>query len=60
MLQEAIYFGRLQGWKKFILYSNRKLENALHLYRKYGFREIDIEENNPYGRGDIKMELNLS
>ena len=60
LLKEGIDFARSHSWRKLILYSNRKLENAIHLYRKYGFIEIAIEESNPYTRGDIKMELNLS
>ncbi|ULC58334.1 GNAT family N-acetyltransferase [Flaviramulus sp. BrNp1-15] len=42
---------------KLILYSNTKLENAIYIYRKYGFIEIPIEENSPYKRSNIKMEL---
>ncbi|SFZ91731.1 Predicted N-acyltransferase, GNAT family [Flaviramulus basaltis] len=42
---------------KLILYSNTKLENAIYIYRKYGFIEIPIQENSPYKRSDIKMEL---
>ena len=42
---------------KLILYSNTKLENAIYIYRKYGFIEIPVEENSPYKRSDIKMEL---
>lgn len=29
------------------------------MYRKFGFIEIPVEENSPYKRGNIKMELNL-
>jgi N-acetylglutamate synthase-like GNAT family acetyltransferase len=46
--------------KKIILYSNRKLENAIHLYLKYNFKEINLEENCPYDRANIKMKLCLS
>ena len=53
-------YAKSQGWQKLIIYSNRKLENAIYIYRKFGFKEIPIEENNPYARGDIKMELLLS
>ena len=41
------------------LYSNKQLENAIHLYLKYGFVEVDITEDNPYQRADIKMSLTL-
>lgn len=60
LIDHTIQFAKGSGWKKLIIYSNRKLENAIHLYRKYGFEEIPIEENNPYARGDIKMSLILS
>jgi GNAT superfamily N-acetyltransferase len=60
LMQHTLDFAKSRGWEKLIIYSNRKLENAIHIYKKYGFREIPIGENNPYARGDIKMELPLS
>lgn len=60
LMKFALDYAREQGWKKLIIYSNRKLENAIHIYRKFGFEEIPIEKNGPYSRGDIKMELLLS
>lgn len=60
LMKFALDYAREQGWKKLIIYSNRKLENAIHIYRKFGFEEIPIGENSPYSRGDIKMELILS
>ena len=41
--------------EKLILYSNRKLLSAIHLYEKYGFAEIPLEDG-VYERADIKME----
>ncbi|MEP6261745.1 MAG: GNAT family N-acetyltransferase [Gillisia sp.] len=60
LMEHTIQYARDQGWKKLIIYSNRKLENAIYIYKKYGFEEIPIEKNNPYSRGDIKMKLDLS
>jgi len=60
LMEHTINFAKQRNWEKLIIYSNRKLENAIYIYKKYGFIEIPIEENNPYSRGDIKMELNLS
>ncbi|HZJ36815.1 MAG TPA: GNAT family N-acetyltransferase [Gillisia sp.] len=60
LMEHTLKFAKEQGWKTLILYSNRKLENANYIYKKYGFEEIPIEENNPYSRGDIKMKLELS
>ncbi|PTX62842.1 acetyltransferase (GNAT) family protein [Kordia periserrulae] len=59
LVQFCLDFSRKKQLKKIILYSNRKLKNALYIYEKYGFQEIPIEQNNPYARGDIKMELVL-
>lgn len=59
LLQYCIDFATSQQFKKLLLYSNRKLENAIYIYEKYGFVEIPLEANNPYMRGDIKMELTL-
>jgi len=60
LMEYTLAYARNQHWKKLIIYSNRKLENAVYIYKKYGFKEIPIETNNPYARGDIKMELQLS
>ena len=45
--------------KKLILYSNTILGPAIHLYKKYGFVEVPLE-NAEYKRSNIKMELALS
>ena len=60
LLEYTLQYAKEKQWHKLIIYSTRKLENAIHLYKKYGFEEIPIEANSPYDRGDIKMELNLS
>jgi|TARA_B100002049_G_C16064560_1_gene369774 N-acetylglutamate synthase-like GNAT family acetyltransferase len=60
LMEHTLNFAKKQGWDHLIIFSNRKLENAIYIYKKYGFREIPIGENNPYSRGDIKMRLNLS
>ena len=59
LMTHAIEYAKQQDWKRLILYSNRKLQNAVYIYFKYGFEEIPIEQNNPYSRGDIKMVLDL-
>ncbi|WBL23465.1 GNAT family N-acetyltransferase [Zunongwangia sp. HRR-M8] len=60
LMKFTIEYAKRQAWETLIIYSSRKLENALHIYKKFGFTEIPIEENNPYARGDIKMKLQLS
>ena len=57
ILQYCIDFGKANGLKALMLYSNTKLENAIYLYRKYGFKELELEKNTPYKRSDIKMQL---
>lgn len=59
LLSFAVDYAKRNGWKQILLYSSTKLDTALHIYRKYGFREVVLEDNLPYARSDIKMELNL-
>jgi N-acetylglutamate synthase-like GNAT family acetyltransferase len=42
--------------KKLTLFSNTKLEAAIHVYRKYGFVEIPLPAEIHYVRSDIRME----
>lgn len=60
LLQYCIDFGKQQNLKGLLLYSSTKLENAIHLYRKYGFKEVDLEPDVIYKRSDIKMLLSYS
>jgi N-acetylglutamate synthase-like GNAT family acetyltransferase len=59
LLHHCIDFGKEQNIKALLLYSNTVLENAIYLYRKYGFRELELEKDSPYVRSDIKMLLEL-
>lgn len=59
LLKFSINFAKKQQLKALMLYSNTRLENAIYLYRKYGFIEQKLEEDNPYQRADIKMLLEL-
>ena len=59
LMQHCIDFSKESGYKGLILYSNTILENAIYIYNKYGFIEIPVEENSPYIRSNIKMELNF-
>ena len=58
-MEFLIGFAKNKNWSKLILYSNTKLKNSIHLYKKYGFKEIPLEKNLIYSRGNIKMELSL-
>lgn len=57
LMQHCINFAQKNNFNKLVLYSNTVLENAIYIYRKYGFVEIPVEENCPYERCNIKMEL---
>lgn len=59
MLQHCIAIAQDNNWCKLILYSNRKLVSAIHLYKKFGFVEVSLE-NGVYERADIKMERIIS
>ena len=59
ILDNCIKKAKKMGLDKLILYSNRVLENAIYIYKKYGFVEIPIKEGSPYKRADIKMVLKL-
>lgn len=56
--KSIIQKAREMGGKKLILYSNTKLEAALHIYKKLGFKSA-IPEAGKYCRCDVKMEMEL-
>lgn len=58
LLEHCLKFAREKDIKTLILYSNTQLKSALHLYRKYGFTEVEMEKG-LYERADIKMEKRL-
>ena len=59
LMQFCIDFSKENNIEKLIIYSSRKLENAIYIYKKYGFFEIPVEANCHYDRCDIKLELPL-
>ncbi len=59
LIEFCIEEAQKHGIQKLILYSNRQLKSALHLYESFGFKEIPVESG-VYERADIKMELLLS
>ena len=44
---------------KVILHTNKKLEAAIHLYKKFGFKEVPLS-NAIYKRSNIKMEIDIN
>ncbi|RIA09874.1 acetyltransferase (GNAT) family protein [Flavobacteriaceae bacterium MAR_2010_72] len=59
LMQHCIDFSKESEIEALMLYSNRILENAIYIYKKFGFVEIPIEKNSPYKRSNIKMILSL-
>ena len=59
LLKKGVERAKLNKLKKVIIYSNRKLENAIYLYKSFGFIEVELEKNSNYQRADIKLELRL-
>ena len=55
LLNKCIEFSNNNGFESIILYSNKKLKNAIHLYKLFGFEEIKMEIKSPYSRANIKM-----
>lgn len=46
-----------QGAKKLTLISNRRLKPALHIYEKFGFREVPLNKAYwGFDRADIEFE----
>ncbi|NNK19601.1 MAG: GNAT family N-acetyltransferase [Maribacter sp.] len=60
LLSFAVDFAKQKNWVKLVLYSSTKLPTALYIYRKFGFKFVELENDLPYARSDIKMELQLS
>lgn len=59
-LQACIDYAKEKQVEKIIIVSNRKCEAAVHLYFKYGFKEIPVDrEQFPFDRGDIAFEMVL-
>jgi N-acetylglutamate synthase-like GNAT family acetyltransferase len=58
MLQFSLEKAKALQAKKVILFSNTILEPAIHLYRKFGFREVPLD-NSEYKRSNIKMEVDI-
>lgn len=59
LLQACIDYGRKIGGKTIFLESNTKQMAAIHLYRKFGFKETPLDPNSHFKRVNIRMELDL-
>ena len=55
MFVAAMQWALDHGAHRLFILSNSKLKPALHIYRKFGFREIRLD-NYEYVRGNIAFE----
>lgn len=56
-LSACIEYAKEKHIPKVIIVSNRKCTHAIHLYRKFGFQEIEVDKNKfPFARADIAFE----
>ncbi|MGK0414787.1 MAG: putative acetyltransferase [Polaribacter sp.] len=58
LMQICIDLCKQKGVERIILESSSKLQNALNLYEKFGFKHIEIKDTH-FVTADIKMELKL-
>ncbi|WP_375558829.1 GNAT family N-acetyltransferase [Bernardetia sp. OM2101] len=58
LLKHCLDFAKEKSISIVILYSNTQLQSAIHLYKKIGFEEVQLEKG-LYQRANIKMQLDL-
>ena len=56
VFEQCMKYAIDHGAKKLFMLSNSRLQAALHIYHKYGFKEIKLKDYE-YERGDIAFEL---
>ncbi len=56
LLKHALEIAKQMHIERIFLIGNTRLEASIHLYRKFGFKEIPLGDQS-YKRGNIKMEL---
>ena len=57
VFKRSMDYALTHGAKKLTLISNRRLKQALHIYRKFGFLEVPLNKAYwGYDRADIEME----
>ncbi|MBO6178763.1 MAG: GNAT family N-acetyltransferase [Selenomonadaceae bacterium] len=58
VFEAAMKWATDHGAKRLFMISNSKLKPAIHIYEKYGFKEIKLD-NYEYIRGDVAFEKML-
>jgi N-acetylglutamate synthase-like GNAT family acetyltransferase len=58
LLQHCLAKAKEMNASKIILYSNSKLQTAIRMYERFGFKHVDVI-NVPFETADVKMELVL-
>lgn len=58
LLEHCLEQAHQKGAEQIILFSSSKLQAALTLYEKYGFRKVPVVDS-PFLTADVKMELSL-
>ena len=58
LIEKCIDKARRLKAKKITLFSNHQLQTALHLYKQYGFRHVEVKDS-PFETADVRMELEL-
>ena len=58
LIEHCLNIAKQKQITTLILYSNTILRSAIHLFRKYGFEEVELESG-VYERANIKMEKHL-
>ena len=56
LLEQCLSKAKEIGARKLSLFSNHQLTTALSLYRRYGFKEVEVKDS-PFLTADVKMEL---
>lgn len=58
LIEKCLEVAKEKYAKKVILFSNSQLQTAIALYKKYGFKHVDVSDA-PFLTADVKMELSL-
>ena len=56
LCSSAIEEAKKLNAEKLILFTNSKLKTAIHIYHKFGFKNVPLDEQQ-FKRANIKMEL---